>query len=82
MVEGRSKASVSGMAIQLSLVFGILGVGLLYLAILISDASNLMKIVWASGLSLGVATAILLVRAMLMDVETQRELEQKQRSVK
>ncbi|MBU1915329.1 MAG: hypothetical protein KJ563_09075, partial [Candidatus Thermoplasmatota archaeon] len=57
----------------------VIGIGLLYLAIVISDASNEMKVIWASGLSLTVAFVFLLVWSMAKDsIKTyERELKRK-----
>ena len=79
MVEEETAAMVSRMAFLLSTVFAIVGIGLLYLAIVISDASMITKIIWASGLSLAVATAFLMVWTMASDAARQQDWDAKQR---
>ena len=73
---------VSRMAILLSMVFAVVGVGLLYLAIAISDASETTKIIWASGLSLAVATVFLMIWTMAGDTARQQEWEARHRPPK
>lgn len=70
---------VSRMSMMFSAVFAVIGIGLLYLAIVISDASNEMKVLWSSGLSLAVAFVFLMVWTMAKDsIRTyERELRRK-----
>ncbi len=75
MVEAETAAQVSKLSMQMSILFGIIGVGLLYLAIGISDASNEVKIIWASGLSLTVAFMFLVIWTMARDSILSRERE-------
>jgi len=82
MVEAENTRMISRMAIQFSMAFAILGIGLLYLAILISDADVITKVIWASGLSLTVAAVFLIVWAMAMDSVRQQDWEMRQRSGK
>lgn len=70
---------VSRMAIQLSAIFAVIGIGLLYLAIAISDASETTKVIWASGLSLTVAVVFLIIWTMARDSTRQQERETKRR---
>lgn len=80
MVEEETAAMVSRMAFLASTVFAFVGIGLLYLAIVISDASVLTKIIWASGLSLAVATTFLMVWTMASDATRQQEWDAKNKS--
>lgn len=79
MVEVDTAAQVSKMSIQMAAAFTVIGLGLLYLAIAISDASNEVKVLWASGLSLTVAFLFLIIWTMARDsVRThERELRRK-----
>jgi hypothetical protein len=77
MVEVQTANEITRISIQLSAVFAVIGVALLYLAIAISDASETMKIIWASGLSLTVAFVFLLIWTMARD--TMRAVEREQR---
>jgi membrane protein CcdC involved in cytochrome C biogenesis len=72
-------AQVSKMSMMFSAAFAVIGIGLLYLAIMISDASDETKVIWASGLSLAVAFVFLLVWSMAKDsIKTyERELKRK-----
>jgi uncharacterized membrane protein len=67
------------MSMIFSAAFAVMGIGLLYLAIMISDASDETKVLWASGLSLGVAFVFLMVWTMAKDsIRTyERELKRK-----
>ena len=82
MVEGETATMASRMAIQLSMVFAILGIGLLYFAIAISSADEITKIIWASALSLTVATVFSIVWTMALDSARQQDWDAKQRSGK
>lgn len=75
MVETQTAGEVSRMAIQFSMVFAIIGVSLLYLAIAISDASEMVKVLWASGLSLTMAFTFLIIWTMARDSMRVRERE-------
>ena len=80
MVEVQTANEVSRVSIQLSAVFSVVGVGLLYLAIAISDASETLKIIWASGLSLTVAFVFLMIWTMAKDTIRSAEREQRRRT--
>jgi len=80
MVEVQTANEVSKLSIQLSAVFSVVGVALLYVAIMISDASATMKIIWASGLSLTVAFVFLLIWTMARDTMRAVEREQKRKA--
>jgi hypothetical protein len=79
MVEVQTANEVSRLSIQLSAVFSVVGVALLYAAIIISDASETMKIIWASGLSLTVAFVFLLIWTLARDAMRAMEREQKRK---
>ncbi len=75
MVEVGTAAEVSRLSMQMSVLFAVIGVGLLYLAIAISDASNEVKVIWASGLSLTVAFVFLVIWSTVRDSMQSRERE-------
>ncbi len=77
MVEAGTAAQLSRMSIQLTEVFTIAGVGLLYLTILISAAPNDIKLLWASALSLALAVIFLIVWTLARDFVKQREAQKK-----
>jgi len=81
MVEVETASQVCRLSIQLSAAFAVIGVGLLYLAIAISDASLEMKILWASALSMGVAVAFAVVWTMARDSIRAKELEASRKRV-
>jgi uncharacterized membrane protein YhaH (DUF805 family) len=80
MVEVQTANEVSRLSIQLSAIFSVIGVALLYVAIAISDASMTMKIIWASGLSLTVAFVFLIIWTMARDTMRAMERELKKRA--
>ena len=80
MVETQTANEVSRMSIQLSMVFAVIGVSLLYLAIAISDASETVKILWASGLSLTMAFTFLIIWTMARDSMRVHEREARRRT--
>jgi len=67
MVEKGTAIEASKVSVRLSAAFGCIGIGLLYLAILISDASDTTKILWASTLSFGVAILFMVIWSMAND---------------
>lgn len=79
MVETQTASEVSRISIQLSSVFAVIGVALLYLAIGLSDASETVKILWASGLSLTVAFTFLIIWTMARDSMRVQERESRRR---
>jgi hypothetical protein len=81
MVEVETASQICRVSIQLSAVFAVIGVGLLYLAIAISSASIEMKVLWASALSMGVAFAFAIVWTMARDAIRARELEIRRKRV-
>ena len=80
MVEARTVAEVSNISIRFSAAFAIVGIGLLYLYVAISDVSSQIKVLWASGLSIAVAAVFLVIWTIARDVlrERERELKRKQ----
>lgn len=80
MVEVQTADEVSRLSIQLSAAFSIVGVALLYAAIVISDVSATTKIIWASGLSLTVAFVFLLIWTMARDTARAIERERQRKS--
>lgn len=79
MVEARTVAEVSNISIRFSAVFAIIGIGLLYLYIAISDVSSQIKVLWASGLSIAVAAVFLVIWTIARDVLRERERELKRK---
>ena len=75
MVESGTAAQVSKMSIQLAGIFTVVGIGLLYLYIAMAEVSNGTKLLWSSGLSLGVAFSSLIVWSLARDMVRQRERE-------
>jgi hypothetical protein len=75
MVESATAVQVSKMSIQMAGVFTVLGIGLLYVYIAMADVSNGTKLLWASGLSLGMAFAFLIIWSLARDAIRQRERE-------
>lgn len=80
MVEARTITEVSNISIRFSAAFAIIGIGLLYLYIAISDVTSQIKVLWASGLSIAVAAVFLVIWTIARDVlrERERELKRKQ----
>jgi hypothetical protein len=68
MTESDTAAQISKVAIQLSTAFAVVGIGLLYLYILISPAPDTVKVLWASGLSIAVALTFLIIWTIARDV--------------
>jgi uncharacterized membrane protein YhaH (DUF805 family) len=81
MVEVQTANEVSRMSIWFSAVFAVVGVGLLYLAIAISGASETVKVLWASGLSLMVAFTFLIIWTMARDAMRVHDRESKRRII-
>lgn len=75
MVEKETATQVSRMSIQLAAIFAIVGVALMYLYIGIADVPDTTKILWASGLSLGVAFTFLVIWMFARDFVRQREFQ-------
>jgi len=72
MVEKETAVQVSKMSIQLAGVFAVIGVALMYLYVAIADVPETTKLLWASGLSLGVAFTFLVIWTFARDISRQR----------
>ncbi len=68
MVEPGTASEISKLSIQLSAVFAVIGVGLLYACIAIASAPDTIKVLWASGLSLAVALTFLIIWTIAGDM--------------
>jgi len=68
MADTGTAARLSKVAIQLSAMFAVVGIGLLYLYIMISSAPDTVKVLWASGLSIAVALTFLVIWTIARDV--------------
>jgi cytosine/uracil/thiamine/allantoin permease len=77
MVEIGTVSEIAKISIRFSAAFAVLGIGLTYLYIGLTDASNPMKVLWAAGLSLGVAVAFLIMWTMSRDIIRDRDRERK-----
>lgn len=77
MVEKESVAQVSKMSIQMAGIFTVIDVALMYLYIAIADVPDTTKVLWASGLSLGVAFSFLIIWIFARDLLRQRESQKK-----
>jgi positive regulator of sigma E activity len=75
MVEKETAVQVSGMSIQMAGVFALIGVALMYLYIGIAEVPSTVKVLWASGLSLGVAFTFLVIWTFARDFVRQREMQ-------
>ncbi len=78
MVEKETAAQLSKMSIQMAGIFAVIGVGLMYLYIAIAEVPDTTKILWASGLSLGVAFTFLIIWTFARDLVRQRDSQKKQ----
>ena len=78
MVEKETLTGVSKMAIQMAGIFTVIGVGLMYLYILISEVPDTTKVLWGSALSLGVAFTFLFIWVFARDSVRQREMSRRQ----
>jgi hypothetical protein len=77
MVETRTVSEITSISIRLSAVFAVVGIGLMYLYIAVTDASAPTKVLWSSTLSLGVAFTFLVIWSIARDSLRQREREMK-----
>ncbi len=73
MVEKETAVQVSKMSIQMSGVFAVVGVARMYLYIAIAEVPDTTKVLWASGLSLGVAVTFLIMWTFSRDLAKQRD---------
>lgn len=81
MIESSNVAQMSRLSIQLSVIFAVIGVGLLYLYIAISSVPDTTKILWASGLSIGVAFTFLVVWTIARDIMKESDRFTKRKSM-
>ena len=79
MVEVGTVSEISTMAVRLSAAFSVIGVGLLYLYIAVTDASMPTKVLWSATLSLGVAMIFVVIWTIARDVVRNYERELKRR---
>ena len=77
MVETRTISEITSISIRLSAVFAVIGIGLMYMYIAVTDASMPTKVLWSSALSIGVAFTFLVVWSIARDSLRQREREVK-----
>ncbi len=79
MVEVGTVSEISKMAVKLSAAFTVIGIGLLYLYIAVTDASMPTKVLWSATLSLGVAMIFVLIWTLARDVlrDYERTLKRK-----
>jgi energy-coupling factor transporter transmembrane protein EcfT len=75
MVEPGTISEINKISIRLSAAFAIIGIGLMYLYIVVTDASMPTKVLWSSALSLAVAFTFLVVWSIARDSLRQRERE-------
>ncbi|HUU07787.1 MAG TPA: hypothetical protein VMW88_05190 [Thermoplasmata archaeon] len=80
MVEVGTVSEISTMAVRLSAAFSVIGVGLLYLYIAVTDASMSTKVLWSATLSLGVAMMFVVIWTIARDVVRNYERDLKRRS--
>jgi hypothetical protein len=75
MVEIGTVAELSKVSVRISAAFAIIGVGLLYLYIAVSDTSTAVKVLWSAALSLGMAIIFLVAWTMARDALKTHERE-------
>ncbi|MDH3365785.1 MAG: hypothetical protein OEM29_07290 [Thermoplasmata archaeon] len=80
MIEAGTVSEISKLSIRFSAAFSVIGVGLLYLYIAVTDASTPVKVLWSAALSLGVAMIFLVVWTMARDVLRTYERETKRKA--
>ena len=81
MVEVGTVSEISKVSIRISAAFAVIGVGLLYLYIGVSDASTPVKVLWSAALSLGVAIVFLIAWTMARDALRTYEREAKRKKL-
>jgi len=79
MVEVGTVSEISKIAVRLSAAFSVIGIGLLYLYIAVTDASMPTKVLWSATLSLGVAMIFVVTWTIARDVIRNYERELKRR---
>lgn len=80
MVEVGTVSEVAKVSIRLSAAFSVIGVGLLYLYIAVTDASLPTKVLWSATLSLGVAMVFIVTWTIARDVMRNYERELRRHS--
>ena len=80
-MEVGTVSEISKVSIRISAAFAIIGVGLLYLYIGVSDASTPVKVLWSAALSLGVAIVFLIAWTMARDALRTYEREAKRKKL-
>lgn len=78
MVQKETICEVTNISIRLSAAAAVLGIGLLYVYIAVSDASVQTKVLWSAVLSLGVALVSIIIWSMARDATIAAEIQQKQ----
>lgn len=79
MVETQTARQISRVSILFASAFAVMGIGLLYLYIVISSVPETVKVLWASGLSIVVAFLFAIVWTMARDSEKQADREARRR---
>ena len=79
MVQTETMGEVTKISIRLSAAAAVLGIGLLYVYIALTDASVETKVLWSSVLSLGVALVSIIIWTMARDAMVAAEIEQRQK---
>jgi len=79
MVEVGTVSEISKVAVRLSAAFSVIGIGFLYLYIVVTDASMPTKVLWSATLSLGVAMIFVVTWTIARDVVRNYERELKRR---
>lgn len=75
MVEASTVSEITRLSIRLSAAFTVIGIGLLYVYIAVTDASTPTKLLWSAALSLGVAIVFLVTWTIARDVIKDQERE-------
>ena len=75
MVEVGTISEITKLSIRLSAAFSVIGIGLLYVYIAVTDASAPTKLLWSAALSLGVAIIFLVTWTIARDVIKDQERE-------
>ena len=78
-MEVGTVSEISKLSIRISAAFAVIGVGLLYVYIAVTDASTPTKVLWSAALSLGVAIIFLIAWTMARDTLRTYEREAKRR---
>jgi len=77
MVEPGTISEINKISIRFSAVFAVIGIGLMYVYILVTDAELPTKVLWSATLSLAVAFTFLVIWSIARDSLRQRERELK-----